>query len=56
MDTHQELDEWYEELLFRGAEVVQEPELTEADWGVWKDFAIKDPDNYVIAFGSGKKE
>lgn len=56
IDTHQELDEWYEELLSRGAEVIQEPQLTEADWGVWKDFAIKDPDNYVIAFGSGKKE
>lgn len=56
VDTHHELDELYEELTSRGAEVVQEPVLMEADWGVWKDFAIKDPDNYVIAFGSGKRD
>lgn len=56
VDTHRELDELYEELTSKGAEVVQEPVLMEADWGVWKDFAIKDPDNYVIAFGSGKKD
>ncbi|VTR62250.1 Glyoxalase-like domain [Actinobacillus pleuropneumoniae] len=55
VDTHHELDELYEELTSSGAEVVQEPLLMEADWGVWKDFAIKDPDNYVIAFGSGKR-
>ncbi|WP_339801049.1 VOC family protein [Paenibacillus sp. FSL R5-0744] len=55
VETHPELDELYEELKGKGAEFVQEPDLQEADWGSWKDFAIKDPDGYVIAFGSGKK-
>ncbi|OME72304.1 glyoxalase [Paenibacillus odorifer] len=55
VETHSELDELYEELKGKGAEFVQEPDLQEADWGNWKDFAIKDPDGYVIAFGSGKK-
>jgi len=55
VETHDELDELYEELKGKGAEFVQEPDLQEADWGSWKDFAIKDPDGYVIAFGSGKK-
>lgn len=55
METHPELNELYEELKGKGAEFVQEPDLQGADWGSWKDFAIKDPDGYVIAFGSGKK-
>ncbi|MEK4296461.1 VOC family protein [Paenibacillus sp. FSL R5-0914] len=55
VETHPELDELYEELKGKGAEFVQEPDLQEADWGNWKDFAIKDPDGYVSAFGSGKK-
>lgn len=55
VETHHELDDLYEELKGKGAEFVQEPDLQEADWGSWKDFAIKDPDGYVIAFGSGKK-
>lgn len=54
--THYDLDALYEDLTSRGAEVAQEPVFMEADWGVWKDFAIQDPDGYVIAFGSGIKD
>ncbi|WP_027091706.1 VOC family protein [Cohnella thermotolerans] len=56
VETHPELDELYEELRGKGAAFAQEPTLTEADWGTWKEFAVKDPDGYVVAFGSGKKK
>ncbi|OPA80522.1 glyoxalase [Paenibacillus selenitireducens] len=56
VETHQELDQLYQQLKDKGAGIVQEPSTTEADWGSWKEFAIKDPDSYVIAFGSGKKD
>lgn len=56
VDTHSDLDQLYEELKARGARFLQEPVLTEADWGAWKEFTIADPDNYSIGFGSGKKE
>ncbi|MBB3112713.1 catechol 2,3-dioxygenase-like lactoylglutathione lyase family enzyme [Paenibacillus phyllosphaerae] len=53
--THQELDLLYEELKANGALVAAEPFVTEHDWGVWKEFSVKDPDGYVIGFGSGNK-
>ncbi|MBB6675119.1 VOC family protein [Cohnella nanjingensis] len=56
VDTHSELDALYRTLAERGARIIQTPSVTEADWGVWKEFAIADPDGYAIAFGSGKKE
>jgi lactoylglutathione lyase len=55
VETHNKLDELYKEFKEKGAQITQEPIISEADWGSWKEFAIKDPDNYVIAFGSGKK-
>lgn len=55
VDSHPELDELCEELRGKGAEIVQEPVVSEHVWGSWKEFALKDPDGYVIAFGSGKK-
>lgn len=55
VDTHAELDELFNELKTKGAPIVQEPVLIEQDWGAWREFAIQDPDQYVIAFGSGKK-
>ncbi|GIP29288.1 hypothetical protein J23TS9_44180 [Paenibacillus sp. J23TS9] len=56
VDTHNDLDQLYEELKAKGAQFIQEPVLTEADWGAWKEFSITDPDNYSIGFGSGKKD
>ncbi|WP_244563016.1 hypothetical protein [Paenibacillus uliginis] len=50
------MDELYEELKLKGAQFTQEPVLTEMGWGAWKEFAVSDPDNYVIGFGSGKKQ
>ncbi|WP_199621200.1 VOC family protein [Paenibacillus alkalitolerans] len=54
--THKELDALYEEFKANGAFIAQEPELTEHDWGAWKEFSVKDPDGYVIGFGSGLKD
>ncbi|MBB6690447.1 VOC family protein [Cohnella xylanilytica] len=56
VETHDDLDELYEELKSKGAILHQKPEVYEFDWGVWKEFSVKDPDQYVIAFGSGKKK
>ncbi|MGN7358390.1 VOC family protein [Paenibacillus sp. SAF-054] len=56
VETHGDLDQLYEELKANGARFIQEPVLTEADWGAWKEFTIADPDNYSIGFGSGKKD
>ncbi|MCD9025456.1 VOC family protein [Cohnella silvisoli] len=55
VETHIELDELYKQLKDRGAKINQVPEIYDFEWGSWKEFSIKDPDNYVIAFGSGKK-
>ncbi|WP_211745252.1 VOC family protein [Paenibacillus sp. Marseille-Q4541] len=56
VETHQELDELYEDLKSREAVIVQEPSTTQQDFGLWKEFAISDPDGYTIAFGSGKRD
>lgn len=53
--THNELDTLYEELKSNGAIIVNEPKVTEQDWGAWKDFSVQDLDGYVIGFGSGNK-
>ncbi|MFI2562918.1 VOC family protein [Paenarthrobacter sp. NPDC018779] len=55
VETHEDIDILYKELEGKGASITQEPEVYDFDWGAWKEFSIKDPDNYVIAFGSGKK-
>ncbi|WP_127491512.1 VOC family protein [Paenibacillus glycanilyticus] len=55
VQTHQELDLLYAELKVNGAIIEAEPVLSEHDWGVWKEFSVKDPDGYVIGFGSGSK-
>ncbi|WP_336786669.1 VOC family protein [Paenibacillus sp. MMO-177] len=54
--TIQDLDLLYAELKANGAIFEAEPVLSEHDWGVWKEFSVKDPDGYVIGFGSGKKD
>ncbi|WP_318152585.1 VOC family protein [Paenibacillus terricola] len=53
--THGELDTLFEELKSNGANIAAEPVEIEFDWGVWKEFSVKDPDGYVIGFGSGNK-
>ncbi|WP_276355657.1 VOC family protein [Cohnella caldifontis] len=53
--THDELDALYLELNTQGAFIVSEPAVTEHDWGSWKEFSVRDPDGYVIGFGSGNK-
>ncbi|MCQ6559418.1 VOC family protein [Paenibacillus mendelii] len=55
VETHADMDELYEAFKAKGARFIQEPVVTEADWGAWKEFVIVDPDNYAIGFGSGKK-
>lgn len=54
IESHDELDELYNQVKEKGANFAQESTTINFDWGLWKEFAIKDPDNYVIAFGSGK--
>lgn len=54
--THEELDALFAEFKGNGAIIVSEPFLTEHDWGVWKEFSIRDLDGYVIGFGSGSKQ
>ncbi|AHV99625.1 VOC family protein [Paenibacillus sabinae] len=49
------LDVLYEEFRANGAMIVEEPKVSEFDWGLWKEFSVKDPDGYVIGFGSGAK-
>ncbi|RSD29313.1 VOC family protein [Mesobacillus subterraneus] len=44
------LDELYEEFKVKGAFIAKEPWVDENN-GPWKEFAIKDPDGYCIAFG-----
>ncbi|PWW04753.1 hypothetical protein DFQ01_10634 [Paenibacillus cellulosilyticus] len=54
--THDELELLFEELQSSGAVIAAEPFVTEFDWGTWKEFSVKDPDGYVIGFGSGNKK
>lgn len=49
------LDALYDEFKSNGAIVDMEPEVSEFDWGAWKEFSIKDPDGYSIGFGAAKK-
>ncbi|MDR6884018.1 VOC family protein [Bacillus sp. 3255] len=53
---HHALNCLYEELKSNGAMIASEPQVTEYDWGTWKDFSVQDPDGYVIGFGSGSKK
>jgi lactoylglutathione lyase len=53
---HDTLDVLYQELKSNGAIILQEPRLSEEDWGTWKDFSVQDPDGYIIGFGSGSKK
>jgi predicted transcriptional regulator YdeE/catechol 2,3-dioxygenase-like lactoylglutathione lyase family enzyme len=46
----QALDALYDEFLAKGATIAWAPVIY-ADFGPWKEFAIKDPDGYTIAFG-----
>ncbi|KQL53129.1 hypothetical protein AN964_06145 [Heyndrickxia shackletonii] len=50
------LDQLHNEWKQKGAKIVQEPVVTEFDWGAWREFAIEDPDGYVLAVGTGNKE
>jgi len=54
-DDFATLDELHNEWKQKGAKVVQEPVITEFDWGAWKEFAIQDPDGYVLGVGTAKK-
>jgi lactoylglutathione lyase len=56
VETHEELDALYEELKANGAIIHSEPATSEFDWGIWKDFSVRDLDGYVIGFGSGLKK
>ncbi|WP_088071823.1 VOC family protein [Gottfriedia luciferensis] len=55
VNNNEELDLLYKELKTNGAIIVSEPKLSEFDWGVWKEFSVRDLDGYVIGFGSGHK-
>ncbi|CAK4870511.1 unnamed protein product [Aphanomyces euteiches] len=46
------LENLYEELKSSGAIFAYELLIQEFDWGTWKEFAVKDPDGYVIGFGN----
>jgi lactoylglutathione lyase len=48
------LDELYEEFRKKGANIAIEPWIDE-NAGPWKEFVIKDIDNYCIAFGGTDK-
>jgi lactoylglutathione lyase len=49
------LDELYKEWQDKGASIVIEPTITAFDWGKWKEFAVQDPDGYVIGIGTAQK-
>ncbi|WP_282942616.1 VOC family protein [Paenibacillus sp. RC67] len=53
---HDGLDVLYEELKANGANIIQEPVISEHDWGIWKEFSVSDLDGYLIGFGSGMKK
>lgn len=52
----QELDALYAEFKANGAEIADEPTVSEFDWGAWKEFSVRDLDGYVIGFGAGGKK
>ncbi|MFD2045499.1 VOC family protein [Ornithinibacillus salinisoli] len=54
-DDYTSLETLYDQVKERGANIVQEPEETNLDWGSWKEFSIQDPDGYVISFGTARK-
>lgn len=54
-DDFTALDLLHNEWKQKGAKIVQEPAVTEFDWGAWKEFAIQDPDGYVLGVGTAKK-
>ncbi|WP_426445811.1 VOC family protein [Paenibacillus sp. S-38] len=53
--AHEELDLLSEEFQANGAYIATGPNVTEHEWGAWKDFAVQDPDGYLIGFGSGSR-
>jgi lactoylglutathione lyase len=55
-DNFASLENLYNEWKQKEACIVQELAVTEFEWGVWKEFAIQDPDGYVIAVGTANKE
>jgi catechol 2,3-dioxygenase-like lactoylglutathione lyase family enzyme len=46
------LEELFAEFKSSGAIFSYDLFVQEFDWGTWKEFAIKDPDGYVIGFGN----
>ncbi|MEN2767469.1 VOC family protein [Ornithinibacillus xuwenensis] len=54
-DDFAALDTLHTKLTDNGATVVIKPEITKFKWGSWKEFAIADPDGYVIGFGTANK-
>ena len=54
-DDFATLENLYHEWKQKGAPIVQEMAEYEFDWGTWKEFAIQDPDGYVLGIGSGNK-
>ncbi|SFC56356.1 VOC family protein [Bacillus sp. UNCCL81] len=55
VNNFDELNLLFDELKTNGAIIVTEPELSEFEWGVWKEFSVRDLDGYVIGFGTGYK-
>ncbi|MBS4174017.1 VOC family protein [Bacillus sp. FJAT-49736] len=54
-DDFTALENIYNEWKQKGATFAQELTVSEFDWGIWKEFAIQDPDGYVLAIGSANK-
>lgn len=54
-DDFASLETLYKEWKQKGGNIVQEPTVTEFEWGKWKEFAIQDPDGYVLAIGTADK-
>jgi lactoylglutathione lyase len=46
------LEELFAEFKSKGVIFAYEMLVQEFDWGIWKEFAIKDLDGYVIGFGN----
>jgi lactoylglutathione lyase len=46
------LEELYAEFKDKGVIFSYDLFVQEFDWGIWKEFAIKDPDGYVMGFGN----
>ncbi|PKR83958.1 VOC family protein [Heyndrickxia camelliae] len=54
-DDFAALDQLHNEWKQKGAKIVQEPLVTQFDWGMWKEFAVQDPDGYILGVGTAKK-